>query len=704
MFSKNSFKLRIVLSLFFISFTIPSFLAFLSYSYFSNLKNYESDAKELISRHNTETIKDLSSLFTPIASSLTFLKGQIERDPSSLRSSKLDYSLIDHLRSNDRLVSVFVVTQDGLWRYIQKNDGVTLIAGRKPPKETAFTIWNYDKLNTKDKTISNYTFYKDVDVPIESFVLTNAFDARVRPYFKNMLERIQKDPSGKFIQINDPYIALVNRKPTFLLATPLIIKGEFAGLIAESFDIATISSFLKSNEVSQSSETYIINELENVMVRTKSSDTYVERSDDGLLNFKKIDHFKDSPVQFISSEQASQKSERFEFIDNNGKRFLAQFSVFPVQYNQSWRVLSVAPIDDFLDGLKQSNNELILYSSCILIVLIIACYYASRIISKPLERITGDVQNLLELKTANTQDKPTSIYELSVLSNAVNKLKVTLNAFICFVPRGLVNDLLISGQAIETGGESRYLTMLFSDLKDFSTLSEITPSRELLRRVSSYLELFTHAINEETGTVDKFIGDSVMAFWGAPLLNQDHAYHACVAAIKAKVRMKDLNAQLLKEGHPPLVVRVGIHTDAVLVGNIGSQERMSYTVMGDGVNIASRLEGINKEFGTSICVSHNVFKETGERLWLRPIDQIAVKGRKGLIQIYELLGIRDSLEEINADQRSQALCTATEKAYRLYAAGKFVEAMECYKQNDAQYNDGLSRIMAAKCLTHMNPQ
>jgi adenylate cyclase len=174
----------------------------------------------------------------------------------------------------------------------------------------------------------------------------------------------------------------------------------------------------------------------------------------------------------------------------------------------------------------------------------------------------------------------------------------------------------------------------------FQSQSTNTPSQELLLRVSKYLEITTRAINEELGTVDKFIGDGVMAFWGAPQTLDNHAFHACSAALKIQERMDQMNQIWIEQGLAPLKVRIGIHSDAVLVGNIGSHERMSYTVMGDGVNIAARLEGINKELGTRICISKAVFREAGEKLQLRRLDDVIVKGRKASIEIYELLGLK----------------------------------------------------------------
>jgi adenylate cyclase len=215
-----------------------------------------------------------------------------------------------------------------------------------------------------------------------------------------------------------------------------------------------------------------------------------------------------------------------------------------------------------------------------------------------------------------------------------------IKAFAAFVPVDLVRELISSEKGLETGGHSRFLTIMFTDLEAFSTLSENRPSHELLQQVSSYLGVCSRIIAEERGTVDKFIGDAVMAFWGAPNELEDHALRACVAAMRIQQAMDQLNAQWKSEGLPELKVRIGIHSDAVLVGNIGSTDRMSYTVMGDGVNVASRLEGLNKNFGTRTCISKTVYREAGERLLLRPLGEMEVKGRKSMIEVYELQGLK----------------------------------------------------------------
>jgi len=279
------------------------------------------------------------------------------------------------------------------------------------------------------------------------------------------------------------------------------------------------------------------------------------------------------------------------------------------------------------------------------------------------------------------------VREIALLSRAVDRLDATVKSFAAFVPVGLVKELLASDQKLQLGGHSRFLTIFFSDIEAFSTLSEEVPTQELLLRVSAHLEVLTKAVNEEHGTIDKFVGDGVMAFWGAPLLLEDHAWRACVAALRIQQGMDELNARWMAEGLKPLNVRIGIHSDAVLVGNVGSKERMSYTVMGDGVNVAARLEGINKEYRTRICVSHAVFKEAGERLCVRPIDEVTVKGRRSSVTIYEVLGAFGAGAGLEPAPEKQRLTEVTRTAFAALIGDDKAAALELYRKALREFPD-----------------
>jgi adenylate cyclase len=259
---------------------------------------------------------------------------------------------------------------------------------------------------------------------------------------------------------------------------------------------------------------------------------------------------------------------------------------------------------------------------------------------------------------------------------------------------------MTSEQKLELGGHSRFLTIFFSDLEAFSTLSEELPTQELLSRVSAYLEVVTRAVNQELGTIDKFIGDGAMAFWGAPALLEDHAWRACVAALRICRDMDALNQRWAEQELKPLNVRIGIHSDAVLVGNIGSEERMGYTVMGDGVNVAARLEDTNKQFGTRILVSHNVFKEAGERLCVRPIDDVTVKGRRTKVPIYELKAAYGAGAELEPDAMTLRLCRLTRLGHEALLHEDFTLALSRYRDILAEFpNDTVSRELIRRLTT-----
>src|SRR5262249_34019822 len=161
----------------------------------------------------------------------------------------------------------------------------------------------------------------------------------------------------------------------------------------------------------------------------------------------------------------------------------------------------------------------------------------------------------------------------------------SLRSFSSFVHLDVVRKLIKTETPLTLGVEQRFMTVMFSDLKDFSTLAEHMSPDDLLSQLSVYFEAVSRAIAEEHGTVDKFIGDGVMAFWGAPAHRPDHVLRACRGALRATRRMQQLNANWSAQGRPRLQLRIGLHCADVLVGNVGSSERLSYTVMGDGVNV-----------------------------------------------------------------------------------------------------------------------
>ena len=228
------------------------------------------------------------------------------------------------------------------------------------------------------------------------------------------------------------------------------------------------------------------------------------------------------------------------------------------------------------------------------------------------------------------------------MESAASLLRTSLKSFSSFVPMDVVRQLIKSGIPLTLGVEPRFLTVFFSDLENFSSHAERLAPDDLLVQISTYFEEVSGAITKEGGTIDKFIGDGVMAFWNAPVRRPDHVLRACAGALRAARRMEEVNNRWETEGRPRIRIRIGLNCANVLVGNVGSSARLSYTALGDGVNVAARLEGINKLFGTTICISDTIYDQVQAKIFVRPIKRVQVKGRKAEFMIYELLALRAS--------------------------------------------------------------
>lgn len=266
------------------------------------------------------------------------------------------------------------------------------------------------------------------------------------------------------------------------------------------------------------------------------------------------------------------------------------------------------------------------------------------------------------------------------------KKRIIRNTFQKYLAPDVVKSLLKNPEAIALGGAEETLTVYFSDIAGFTGISESISAAELVAALNDYLTRCTTIIIDEHGTVDKYIGDAVMAFWGAPLPMTNHAEQACVAALRVQKMLAAWNEDRARLGLPALATRIGIHTGACVVGNMGSTQRMNYTVMGDTVNLASRLEGLNKFFGTQTIVSGDCVAGLRERFLCRHLAAVRVKGRGGAVEIYELrneVGAATEDEQNFVKQFEMGLCA--------YRAGRLPEAKEAFEWLAQHFGDVSSK-------------
>ena len=293
-------------------------------------------------------------------------------------------------------------------------------------------------------------------------------------------------------------------------------------------------------------------------------------------------------------------------------------------------------------------------------------------------------------------------YEIHRIGSALDSMKHGLKAFSKFVPVTLVKQLIASKTGAELGGEKRRLTMMFTDIEGFTTISESMQTEALLQHISEYLDSLTTIILGQSGTVDKYIGDAIMSFWGAPIPDPDHEAHACRAAALCVRELEILNAKWAAEGKPELRTRFGIASGEVSVGNMGSRERMNYTVLGDAVNLASRLEGINKYYGTRIIVGADTYEVVKARFVMRPVDVVAVKGKATGVPIYELLSGLPGDPDVPPSAEQLHCRELTEHAFQAYIGRDFQNAASLYRRLSESFpDDGVGPLFAKRCEEYL---
>ena len=355
---------------------------------------------------------------------------------------------------------------------------------------------------------------------------------------------------------------------------------------------------------------------------------------------------------------------------------------------------AIVPESDFLGVVWRNAWITVCLAFVILVVAAVLGIWLARRVTGPLAKIGEELEQIghLEFREGGG-DLRSSIREVSLFSDSVGKMKVSLRAFSRYVPRDLVRQLLSRGDEAQLGGCIEAVTVVFTDLAEFTRMSEGLTADAAFTELSDFLEIVANTQQRHGGITSSFTGDGTLALFNAPEPLDHHGLKACLAAWDCLHELRQLNERRLGEGKPAFKARIGINTADVLLGNLGTRERFAYTAIGDGVNLASRIEGLNKLYGTEILVSRSTRDAAGEFFEWRQIDSIAVVGRSQPTELYQPLGPAGEVEETLLKCRD-----LSEAALRLYFDGEFVQAENLFTQAfDLRPDDRASRVLAERC-------
>ena len=305
------------------------------------------------------------------------------------------------------------------------------------------------------------------------------------------------------------------------------------------------------------------------------------------------------------------------------------------------------------------------------------------------------------LLTAFSMISAVIVREIISYAGSEREKQFIRKAFSTYVSDDVVKEIIADPSRLQLGGTKRHMSAIFTDVQGFSTISEQLDPESLVSLLNRYLTFMSDAILEEKGTIDKYEGDAIIAFFGAPMPLEDHALRACVSAIAIKQIEKGLNKKIMEEklSPKPLYTRVGINTGSMVAGNMGTGNKMNYTIMGNAVNLAARLEGVNKQYGTWILASESTAQEAGDKILTRKLDRVRVVGINEPVRLHELINMADYA---NPDEKK--LVEVFDQARECYENRKWKEAIEGFKESLSIEKGGPSAIYLRRCENFlMNP-
>jgi adenylate cyclase len=373
-------------------------------------------------------------------------------------------------------------------------------------------------------------------------------------------------------------------------------------------------------------------------------------------------------------------------FDYQGKTYL--FTFREIEGSQGWILGIVVPESYYVGPLEATRNRLLIATGVIILCLSIGGFFVQRSLKKEQKKIIDETVKMHNFDFKAVQ--PHSIFRdiYSILSS-LELAKTAMRAMSKYVPIELVKQLYQSEKEPVLGGEVQEISMLFTDIRNFTSIAEKLPVNQLANALGSYLKVMTQVIqNNRQGIIDKYIGDGIMALWNAPTPLPDHPEVACQAVLDCTLALQTLFASPEWQNLPRFETRFGLHQDRVMVGHFGAPDRLNFTALGNGVNVASRLESLNKQYGTSIIVSESIYQAAEGAFLFRLLDSVVVKGKSEGIAIYELIGKTGEREEM------KAIISKYEQALDAYRNRRFQEAIDLLKD---QLQDGPSQTLHTRC-------
>lgn len=535
----------------------------------------------------------------------------------------------------------------------------------KLPSNSVYAIGLVDRsIPTPTQTI----YYLDenfAEVGMEN-VTPVLFDPRTRPWY------IGTQKTGKLFWTNIYQFDSFGEAGVAVSKPILDSHGVMIGAFGANLSLTSYSQFLNNQKIGITGRALVL--------EAKTGKVLLPVDTQGNPSPR----LSENVIAKAFEEYTKHKESNFTF-DENDVPYLASFQPFPVGVENEWLITVIVPVSDFFGEVLSTQKNVVLISIGICLFTGLLVIVFSKRISKPITILAKEIDKIQNLELDSTVRVHSNIREINTMDNSIASMRVAIRSFAKYVPKEIVRQLIKQGKELILGGEKKELTILFSDIVGFTPIAEKLSVDLLMPLLAEYFDEMSLVILENQGTIDKYIGDSIMAFWGAPKEIKQPSMHACDSALYSLAVLKKINAKRISNDQPQFTTKFGIDAGMVIVGNIGTNERMNYTAIGDPVNAAARLQVINSTYHTSIIISENVYKDIKEEFLTRPLDVVTVKGKVNKIKIYELIAKNNSDPLIGSSETQKSLAEGFTKAYHTMESGSQKEALILFKELQATF-------------------
>ena len=455
------------------------------------------------------------------------------------------------------------------------------------------------------------------------------YDARKRRWY---LDTIKADRPV----ISSPYVSFSISAPVITVSAPL--RGTVHGVIAADLKLDSFSDFVNTQRPGARGTAVIFDPTGTLIAHPDFAQFVASaQTNPSHPELPTARDIKDGLVAAVLKRWDGQDQYDGTIRDEGGLDYFFRVQKFTLNERSGGNMLMLAAQDDFAADVRKWQVVALVLAMVASAAFVPGVWVFGSQMSRSLKAITVQAAKLQTLAAPDSSPVESHVKEIRELGLTVNLAQRAIWSFGRFVPKEIVRRVVDNSISTELGGVRQEITIVFTDVQGFTTIAESADPDVLMQQMSRYFTALTDAFLAEGGTVDKFIGDLVMVFWNAPDPQPDHVERACRAVLAGRKAAEQLNTQFKAEGLPPFHTRFGIHVGEAVVGNLGSAERMNYTALGSPVNLASRLEGLNKEYGTTVIVSEDVYARVQHLFHFRAIASVVAKGMTSETRVHELV-------------------------------------------------------------------